>query len=224
MSGDLIRQYRYQIISMAIAITAIYIGIFYFIPGASQDKVVQFLIFNDPVALGMLFTGAMYLYEKSENTLEVFAITPLRASEYLISKVVTFSLLGTGAGLAMAFAAWGWDYTKLPIIIGVALTASLFTMLGFVIVVGSRNFNEYVIRVGLWMVPVALPLLDFFDLYHSWWFYLIPVQPTLLLLEAARTEIAAWQMAYALIYLILWNVLAFRWALRRLRQKEGFFE
>lgn len=223
IQGDLIRQLRYQILGIAVAITVIYIGIFYFIPGASQDLVVQFLIFNDPVALGMLFTGAMYLFEKSENTLEAFAVTPLRAAEYLLSKVITFSLLGLSASLAMAFAAWGWDFAKVPLIIGISLTASLFTMLGFVIVVGTRSFNEYVIKIGIWMIPVALPLLDFFGIYRSYCFYLIPVQPTLLLLNASRTDIAPWQMIYSIGYLIVWNILAFQWALKRLREKEGFY-
>ncbi|PHN03282.1 fluoroquinolone export ABC transporter permease subunit [Flavilitoribacter nigricans] len=221
--GDLIRQQRYQIITIAAAITLIYIGIFYFIPGASQDKVVQFLIFNDPVALGMLFTGAVYLFEKSENTLEAFAVTPLRAAEYLGAKVITFSLLGLAASLAMALAAWGLQFNALPLGIGITLTASLFTMLGVVIVVGTRSFNEYVIKIGLWMVPVALPLLDFFGIFKSYWFYLIPVQPTLLLLQASRESIAPWQMTYAIVYLMVWNILAFRWALHRLHEKEGFY-
>lgn len=221
--GDLVRQYRYQILSIALAITLIYIGIFYLIPGASADLVVQFLIFNDPVALGMLFTGAMYLFEKSENTLEAFAVTPLRAAEYLGSKVITFSALGLAASLAMALAAWGWNFTKWPLILGISLTASLFTMLGFVIVLGTRSFNEYVIKMGIWMIPVALPLLDFFDIYKSYWFYLIPVQPTLLLLKASRTSIHTGDMIYAIIYLLLWNILAFKWALKRLREKEGFY-
>lgn len=223
IQGDLIRQQRYQILDIAVAITVIYIGIFYFIPGASQDLVVQFLIFNDPVALGMLFSGAMYLFEKSENTLEAFAVTPLRAAEYLLSKVITFSFLGLAASLAMAFASWGWDFSKLPFIIGITLTASLFTMLGFVIVVGTRSFNEYVIKIGIWMIPVALPLLDFFGIYRSFWFYLIPVQPTLLLLKASRTDITSWQMIYSIGYLIVWNILAFLWALKRLREQEGFY-
>lgn len=223
IQGDLIRQQRYQILGIAVAITVIYIGIFYFIPGASQDLVVQFLIFNDPVALGMLFSGAMYLFEKSENTLEAFAVTPLRAAEYLLSKVITFSFLGLAASLAMAFASWGWDFSKLPFIIGITLTASLFTMLGFVIVVGTRSFNEYVIKIGIWMIPVALPLLDFFGIYRSFWFYLIPVQPTLLLLKASRTDITSWQMIYSIGYLIVWNILAFQWALKRLRKQEGFY-
>lgn len=222
ISGDLMRQYRYQILTIATVITLIYIGIFYLVPGANQDKVVQFLIFNDPVALGMLFTGAMYLYEKSENTLEVLAITPLRASEYLGSKVITFSILGTGAGLAMALAAWGWAFTWWPVAIGLALTSALFTMLGIVIVVGTRSFNEYVIKIGLWMIPVALPLLDFFGIYKSLWFYLIPVQPTLLLLRAGRESMGNWQLVYAVLYLLLWNSIAFYWALRRLRQKDSF--
>lgn len=223
IQGDLIRQQRYQILGIALAITLIYIGIFYFIPGADQDLVVQFLIFNDPVALGMLFTGAMYLFEKSENTLEAFAVTPLRAAEYLLSKVITFSLLGTMASLAMAFAAWGLDFSVLPLLIGITLTASLFTLLGFVIVVGTHSFNEYVIKIGIWMIPVALPLLDFFSIYRSYWFYLIPVQPTLLLLRASREAILPWQMTYAVLYLVLWNILAFRWALYRLKEKEGFY-
>ena len=222
VAGDLLRQQRYQIITIATAVTIIYILIFYFLPGASQDQVVLFLIFNDPVALGMLFTGSMYLFEKSENTLQALTVTPLRAGEYLGSKVITFTLLSLAASLAMAFAAWGWAFAKLPLIIGVSLTASLFTLLGMVVVVGARSFNEYVIKVGIFMIPVALPILNFFGLTQNYLFYAIPAQPALLLLEAARSPIHTWQWAYSLLYLVLWNWLAYRWAIQRLRLKEGF--
>ncbi|MCB0630758.1 MAG: hypothetical protein R2824_00925 [Saprospiraceae bacterium] len=222
VTGDLIRQQRYQIITIAVAITAIYILIFYFLPGASQDKVVEFLIFNDPVTMGMLFTGSMFLFEKSENTLEALSVTPLRAGEYIGSKVITFSLLGLGASLCMAFAAWGLNFRFVPLVSGVILTASLFTMLGLVLVVGSRSFNEYVIRIGIWMIPVALPILNFFELTDSLWFYLIPTQPILSLLEASRAPIPAWEMIYGIVYLLIWNVGAFYWARYRLSKKVGF--
>jgi fluoroquinolone transport system permease protein len=222
ITGDLLRQQRYQIITIAVAITAIYILIFYFLPGASQDKVVQFLIFNDPVALGMLFTGSMFLFEKNEHTLDALSVTPLRAGEYIGAKVVTFSLLGLGASLCMAVAAWGLQFSFLPLLLGVTFTASLFTMLGLVLVVDSRSFNEYVIRIGIWMVPVALPLLNFFGLTDSFWFYLIPTQPVLSLLEASRTIIPNWELIYAIVYLLVCNVGAFYWAKYRLSRKVGF--
>ena len=220
--GDLVRQYRYQIFTAAAAITIMYILILFFLPGASQDKVVQFLIFNDPVALGMLFSGAMFLFEKNENTLEALSVTPLKAKEYLSSKVITFTFMTLVASLCMAFAAWGWNFSKLSLIIGVSLTASLFTMLGLALVAGSQNFNEYVIKMGLYMLPVAFPFLHFFDIMNSYWFYLIPTQASLLLLEASRTPITDWQFIYAVVYLLIWNVLAYYWALQRLKDKVAF--
>lgn len=220
--GDLTRQYRYQVFAAAVAITIIYILILCFIPGAAQDKVVQFLIFNDPVALGMLFSGAMFLFEKNENTLEALSVTPLKAKEYLTSKVITFSCLALAASLCMAFAAWGWNFSKTTLILGVGLTASLFTLLGLGLVAGSQNFNEYVIKMGIYMLPVAFPFLNFFDVMNSYWFYLIPTQASLLLLEASRTPITNWQFVYAIIYLLIWNVFAYYWALRRLKEKIAF--
>ena len=220
--GDLTRQYRYQIFAAAAAITIIYILILFFLPGASQDKVVQFLIFNDPVALGMLFSGAMFLFEKNENTLEALSVTPLKSKEYLTSKVVTFSFIALAASLCMAFAAWSWDFSKASLILGVSLTASLFTMLGLGLVAGIQNFNEYVIKMGMYMLPVALPFLNFFEIMNSYWFYLIPTQASLLLLEASRTPITEWQFIYAILYLLIWNVLAYYWALKRLKEKVAF--
>lgn len=222
IAGDLLRQQRYHIITIAVIITVIYMLVFYFVPGASQDKVAQFLIFNDPVALGMLFTGSMFLFEQNEHTLEALSVTPLRASEYIGSKVITFSLLGLVASTCMAIAAWGWQFQFFPLLLGVTLTASLFTMLGLVLVVDSRSFNEYVIRIGIWMIPVALPLLNFFGLIKSYWFYLIPTQPILSLLEAARNPVPVWEVIYAVVYLLIWNAGAFYWARFRLGSKVGF--
>ena len=77
LKWDLIRQYRYNIVGVAAFVTVVYILILFGIEWEYKDKLVVFLIFNDPAALGMMFIGSLVLFEKSEHTLEALVATPI---------------------------------------------------------------------------------------------------------------------------------------------------
>ena len=53
------------------------------------------------------------------------------------------------------------------------------------------------------MVPFQLPMLDYFDVWRSPLIYLIPTQPTMLLMEAATRSIPRWELLYSFVYLAL---------------------
>ena len=48
---DFLRQYRYNIVGIILVVTAMYIGILYFIPLEDKSMLLVFLIFSDPTAL-----------------------------------------------------------------------------------------------------------------------------------------------------------------------------
>ncbi|MCB0553945.1 MAG: hypothetical protein KDD02_10365, partial [Phaeodactylibacter sp.] len=70
-----------------------YVLILLNLPDGQYGWLTVFLIFNDPMGLGLMFIGALYLFEKNENTLQALSVTPLRAWQYLASKTITLSLI-----------------------------------------------------------------------------------------------------------------------------------
>ena len=90
----------------------------------------------------------------------------------------------------------------------------LFVFLGIYIVVGCRSFNEYILKMAIYFMPMALPLLNFSGFAPSFWWYLLPTQGTLVLLEAAMGPVAAWKIIYAVLYLLAATGIAFYFALK----------
>ena len=211
---DLLRQQRYQIFAAAALLTVIYIALLRFLPLEGQHAVIITMIYSDPTSLGLLFIGAIYLFEKSENTLAALAVTPMRPWHYLLSKTLTLSLLAVLCSIIMMLAAVGQDFHLVYFVLGIGLSASLFTLLGFTLASGCNSFNEYIMKMALIMLPVALPILDLFGVWPGPWNYVIPVQAGLVLLEASLSSIANWEIIYGTLYLLVANILAFLWAVK----------
>ncbi len=152
---DMLRQQRYQIYTAAIVITLLYVLSFLYFSLSDQVPLLVVLIFNDPAGLGMLFIGALYLMERSENTLQALAVVPLPPAHYVWSKTISLSLLATLSALAMAVAGFGWGFNYGYFITGIGLSASLFTLLGLALVVHCRSFNDYILRIALILATFA---------------------------------------------------------------------
>jgi len=220
---DFLRQFRYNILYAAILVTLIYILILLNLPeNPYREKILIFLIFNDSSGLGMFFVGALFLFERSENTLQALWVTPLPLRFYILSKTLTLAAAATLSGLVIALAVYGWHFNYLFFIAGLWLTASLFTLLGLALVASCRNFNQYLLRVAGVLVPVALPFLNFFEVTNTLWWYILPSQGSLLLLEAAFFPAEGWKVAYALTYLAVWNAGAFWLAVGQDDRMTGF--
>ncbi|MCO6477977.1 MAG: hypothetical protein J5I94_15200 [Phaeodactylibacter sp.] len=217
---DLLRQFRYNIAYAALLITLIYILILLNLPeGPYREKLLIFLIFNDPAALGMLFIGSLFLFERSENTLQAICVLPLSRGHYILSKTLTLTAIALLSALAMAIGGYGWDFRLFYFLAGIGMTATLFTLLGMAAVVPCRSFNQYLLRVSGILVPTALPFLNFFGVTDTLWWYLLPSQASLLLLEAAFLSVDGWKVAYSFLYLGAWNAGAFWLASFALRNK-----
>ncbi len=211
---DFIRQLRYNIIGIMLVVSALYIGLFHFIPLENKIPLLIFLIFNDPTALGMIFIGSLILFEKGDGTLEALVVTPLQHWEYILSKAISLTTIATGASLLMALFSHGIATNVIYLILGVALTSMVFVFLGIIVVAGCRSFNQYLLRLLLYLIPLSLPLLNYLGVTDTLWWYVFPTQATLLLLEASFSTIETWKIVYSILCLLIWNALTFYFALK----------
>jgi fluoroquinolone transport system permease protein len=178
------------------------------------DEVLVLIIFSDPVMIGFIFVAALVLFEKGSGTINALIVTPLRKTEYLISKVISLGIIATVCSLVVAMTGHGWRMNYFLFIYGVVFTSSIFTLIGFIGVSRVRSMNQFVIIIPVFLVPFILPLLNFFNLTDSWILYLIPTQAFLDLLWAAMHGLPPGRIIFALIYLPLWLGLAYYFALR----------
>jgi fluoroquinolone transport system permease protein len=211
---DLLLQLRYQIITVAIVITVAYTLVFKLLAKDGFDEVLVVIIFSDPVMIGFIFIGALVLFEKGSGTIDALIVTPLRKTEYLLSKVISLGLIATICSLVMAIAGHGWRLNYFLFLYGTVFTSSRCALAGFIWVSRVKSMNQFVIIIPFFLIPFVLPLLNFFNLTSSWMLRLIPTQAFLDLLWASFHAVPAGRIIFAMIYLPIWLGLVYYFALR----------
>lgn len=96
--------------------------------------------------------------------------------------------------------------------LAVLLTSVFFVLIGFVGVARVKTFNQYIIVIPVFLIPTAIPLLNFLEITNTYWFYMIPSQASLLLFEAGFSTMATWKIVYAIVYLSASIFGAYVWA------------
>ncbi len=200
---DLKLQARNGIITVAIIIAVIYTGLFLLFGLKNNDKILVAILFSDPTFLGYIFTGVLVLFEKNANTLQALVVTPVKIWQYLFSKAISLTFIALIICFAMVFASHGFQFNYLLFIAATFLSSVLFIFLGFLGVAKVKTFNQYILVIPFFFLPLILPFLNFFEITHSYWLYLIPTQASFILFQAAFEKIKTIEIVYAFIYLLL---------------------
>lgn len=209
---DILSHYRNGIYLIYAMISILYIIAIRMVPNATKDVVSTIILFSDPSLLGFFFIGALILLEKTQKTMENIFVTPLRISEFIISKTIAFSIVTLFFSLVIVFFSYGFDFNLVFLFFGVLLSSVLFTLLGFGVAVKVKTLNGYLWIAPLFVAAAFFPVLENVGLYKTNFFYLIPGKASLILIEAAFKRVELWQLTYALITLVLSIVLVYQWS------------
>lgn len=185
-----------------------------FIPESHMEMAALALTFSDPSALGLLLAGGIVLLERDQGVHDQLFVTPLGIGQYLFGKAAALSLLSVLAAWAIHLPSVGFPRSPLGFSIGVILTSTLMTLMSIGIAAKCRSINGFIMKSQAYAFPFTLPLLGFFDIWHTSWFLLLPTEGTLLLLTSAYTDISTRQWLYAVFILVVWNFAVFAWTKR----------
>jgi len=210
--GDIFLQVKYGFYLVYAIITLVYIIFLQQLPDKILGTVLPIIIFSDPGVLGFYFISGLVLLEKGEGVLEFLIATPLRTKEYLISKLISLTILSVATSLIIVIFAYGLEINFPLFVLGIVLTSFFFILIGFVAVSKFPTINQYMLSSIIYTTILCLPFLDYFELYKSKLFYLFPTQASLLLISGAFSEIKLWQISYSVLYLILSIYLVYKWA------------
>ncbi|MEM7801158.1 MAG: ABC transporter permease [Chloroflexota bacterium] len=217
LNRELISQMRNGFYIASIFIIMVWIALFQLLP---RDSLIDFsLIFPAFIMLNLLmttfyFVGALVLLEKSEGSLMGLVVTPLRAHDYLSAKIISLvGLAGVETLLVLLFVSH-LDLRLFPILAAIISMGSIFTLIGFVVVMPYDSINTYLLPSVLVVLALLLPLLHHFDIWQTPLIYLHPLQPAMSLARFAfmpETQSGA-QLAYGIGGSLIWMLLIFEWA------------
>lgn len=178
------------------------------LPEASRSLGLPMLIYGNLLINGFFFMAGLVLLEKGEGTLEAQVVTPLRTGEYLTSKIVTLTFLSLLESALIVLLTVGLDINWFFLLAGVAMMTPLLALAGFLLVSRYDTLNEFMFpgvgAVALLSLPL-LPALGLFgDVLDGAWVYVMPLEPSWLLLQAAVAPVEPWQAIFGLLAGALW--------------------
>lgn len=164
---DMRFQAKYGFYFLYAVLTVIYVIVLLAVPESWVEKTAAVLIFSDPASMGLFFMGAIVLLEKSQHMPCAFAVSPVRAVEYVIAKAGSLSAISLIVAAMLALAA-GVDCLHM-VLLGTAISSVLFTLLGIVIATKIISLNQFI----LWTAPIEavcfIPaILHLFKITPAW--------------------------------------------------------
>jgi len=208
LKWDVILLYRNSLFQISGIVTLFYIAIFYLLRGLGNLYIpLIVLIFNDPVVICYMFAGVLWLFDRSQNTLQAISILPFPKIDYLISKTLALSLLALILSILMAIAAVGFNFNFLHLTISVFFTSAMYCGLGFMIGSGSTNFLAFLMKSLPIMILSAGPFLLFYEPMNAGWILPFPTLGSVMLLQSAFIEKSFTFTLLGYVDLFIWTAI-----------------
>lgn len=173
-------------------------------PLSWQRTIVPLIVFTDPALIGFFFIGGIIMLERVQGIFNYLMITPLTTKEYLISKILSLSIIAVMASTAIALYGYDEKVNLLLFIIAVFLTSYFTTLLGTIAAIHCRTINEYFIKMVPYVLFLVLPCI-LFSINRNSWLVIFPNVAAFELLVAAFGRIEIVQVLGRISYLVLFN-------------------
>jgi len=198
--------HKNNLIAISVVMTVIYALIFLVIKDlGNMDKVLTLLIYNDPAVIGLFFVGLSIIMEKNQQVLSALFVTPMNHHIYLVSRILTLSILGWACALGMGISILGTSFYIGHFSVGVFGTCVLFSIMGVLVVSYTTEFLLFLLKSIPILIGLSLPLLNYFNLTDIGLFYYMPLQGCLSLIvnSYAESPIVS-ELIYGYISVVFW--------------------
>lgn len=143
--GDIHFQWKYGFYFIYFILTLLYVCVIASLSEYWKKDIAAIMIYSDPAAMGLFFMGAIVLLEKSQKVLNAMVVSPVKVSEYILSKTIAMIAISTIIALILGLVS-GSNHL-LAIAVGTALTSAIFTMLGIIAATRISNLNQFLIVI-----------------------------------------------------------------------------
>ena len=143
------------------------------------------VVLSELTITSFYFAAVQVLRERGEGILAAQAITPLGPGEYLTALAGSLCLLALAEVGALVLAAHGAAVLWPVLALGAALVSCLYVLYGVIAVAGYETIGTFLLPSGLWTIVLGVPLLPLLGVLDGWWLWCHPLQPAVVLIEAA---------------------------------------
>ena len=186
------------------------------LPGITEvSPMSSTMLFFDPALIGIMFLGALVLFEKSERVLQALVLTPMDTNDYLFSKIISLTTLSIISSLIFMALLVFIDGAKINIFYllgGIILASVMLILVGFIFVARVNSINGYLLSIMIGLLLLALPpVFQLFGFIDTPIIYIWPTQASFILLDGVfnSASLEAWEVAYGILYQLAWIVVLF---------------
>ncbi|PYZ92302.1 ABC transporter permease [Salipaludibacillus keqinensis] len=231
--GELQRMNKYQILPSSLFVVAFWIAFLYFVDALFINQLFAMLIFVDASIMSIILVGAIMFFEKHEGTFRTFMVTPIRKSDYILSKafaIVVSNLITVLILFAFAYYVKNIEMNLLAFVGAVCLVGLFHAILGFWMSFYAKDFTSLIMRSTGYMLIFVLPviLVQLQVIQHDWFqyiLYIVPTQASMNVLNAsAGLPVETSELWWSTIFLIGLIIVIFFVTLKKFdefSQKEG---
>jgi fluoroquinolone transport system permease protein len=189
------------------------------LPEEAVAWLLPLVIFENVMMNTFYFVAGLILLERGEGTLEAQAVTPLRAGEYLASKVITLGVLSLVESLLISTLARGASPGVIPLALGIMLASVFLCLVGVALVLRYRSINEFLMPSVPYTIVLSLPLFGYLGIGPAFIYDWHPIQGSLALMAAGTEPVEAGRLVYAIVLPLLWVAPVYFWSRRALRRR-----
>ncbi len=142
--GDIHFQWKYGFYFIYFILTLLYVCAIAALPEHWKKDIAAIMIYSDPAAMGLFLWGDCS-FGKSQKVLNAMVVSPVKISEYILSK--TIALIAISTIIALILGLVSGSNHLLGIAVGTALTSAIFTMLGIIAATKISNLNQFLIVI-----------------------------------------------------------------------------
>jgi fluoroquinolone transport system permease protein len=195
-----------NIIGISIGVTVIYGAVLFFLRDtAAIDKVLVSLILNDSAVIGYFFIALSIYTEMKHQILPAIFVSPVSSHNYIISRVLSLSIIGTVCSVGPAWIIKGFSFDILAFTIGAMGICLLSTLLGIVVLTYADEFLKFtMLSVPIFLLFVNLPLADYLGAIHLGSILnIFPIQGGLNLIAESLDQSSAMSW-FSVVSTVLW--------------------
>lgn len=165
--GDVRFQWKYGFYLLYAIFAGVYLLALSAVPHSARRVVATVMIYTDPAAMGLFFMGAILLLEKSQRVHCALSISPVRAWEYMLGKLLSLAAIGMLVGVILAVAG---GVENLPLCLaGIFFMSVLCSACGLIAAERSRTLNQFILlSVPFEMLLCLPPILLLFGFESPW--------------------------------------------------------
>ncbi len=178
---DVKRLKKYNILQISVGLAVLYGILIYFTSAQEATQIVPLLVFVDVTMMSIIMLGASLFFEKQDGSLKSVMVSPVSLMEVIIVKVMSAVLISLITGVILSTVAiivHGAAINVVLLLIYAILGAMVHVMLGFVLVIISKDFNtlliNYVIYVMVFTLPALLFAVNVIPTSYDWLLYISP--------------------------------------------------